>query len=183
MKRIAIVLPLLFAILMLAVACAQSAGAPSTTEGACPTPGEGTALYTLEDLGYCVLYPSTHQPFETDGGSTTFAVDSLQDASSPRISIVVTDVAGEDTTAAADRIEADFAMPDMSTRGNITLGGQEAVLLDNMPGQDINRRVIVVHNGRLYDLTFSPIGAEYGEVAEQTEQVYQMVLDSFSFLP
>lgn len=183
MKRLVIVMILLLAMLMTVVACATSAVAPSVTEGACPTPGEGTLLYTNDAQGYCVLYPATHQSFETDEGSTSFAVDSLLDVSNPRVYIQVSDAAGQDTTAAAGQIEADFAMPDMSTRGNVTIGGEEAALLDNLPGQDINRRVILVHNGRLYDLMFTPIGADYGDLAQQTEQVYEMVVDSFTFLP
>jgi hypothetical protein len=52
-----------------------------------------------------------------------------------------------------------------------------------MPGQDLNRRIFIVHDGRLYDLVISRIGADYGEIGQQAEALYQMVADSFQFVP
>jgi hypothetical protein len=166
-------------------AAADSAAypAPGGSAEGCGAPGDGQVLYTNESHGYCLFVPDTHQTFEPTDTATVFAVGSVQDVSIPRVAVNVTDAAGEDTLAAADRIEMEFGMPDMTTRSNVLLNGEEAVVLDNLPGQDTNRRVIIVHNGRLYDLMFSPVGEDYGELAQRTDQVYQSVVDSFRFLP
>jgi hypothetical protein len=51
-----------------------------------------------------------------------------------------------------------------------------------MPGQDNNRQVIFMHNGRLFTLTFVPDDAAAGEAYEQMEAMYELALSSFNFL-
>ena len=53
-------------------------------------------------------------------------------------------------------------------RSSAEIAGQPAVILDNVPGQDLNRRVLIVHNDRLYDLTFSPLDHPEIETFYQT---------------
>lgn len=182
MKSAKVILLIILGMLLILVLTACAAQGAEEA-GRCPTPTEDTLLFTHEEQGYCVLYPQSHQPIEAGPEETVFAVGSLMDVSNPRIFIKVTDAAGQDTATAADQIERDFGNPGISGRSTATLGGEEAVVLDDLMGQDINRRLVVVHNGRLYDLTFVPVGADYGELADRTEQVYQLMLDSFTFLP
>ena len=66
-------------------------------------------------------------------------------------------------------------------RSNATIAGQEAVVLDGVPGQDINRQIMIVRNGRLYQLTFVPASEDAGEVYARMEQLYQKVVDSLNF--
>jgi hypothetical protein len=178
LKRIMFIGAVIAVMLLALVACNQN---ESVTETGCPAPGEGASLYTYEPQGYCLLYPDGHNPVELSEAETVFVVGDVMNHVDPRFSVNVTDAAGEGAVAAADRIETDFGIPGMATRETVTLGGVEAIVLDNMPGQDLNRRVIAVHNGRLYDLTFVPVGADYGEIGERTEEIYQLVLDSFRF--
>jgi hypothetical protein len=44
-------------------------------------------------------------------------------------------------------------------------------VLDNMPGQDTNRQVVIVHNDRLYKLNFVPVGEDYGDAYRQMEDL------------
>ena len=37
-----------------------------------------------------------------------------------------------------------------------TVDGGPAAVVDGLPGQDINRRLVVVYDGRLYSLMFTP---------------------------
>jgi hypothetical protein len=53
-------------------------------------------------------------------------------------------------------------------RSNAEIAGQPAVILDNVPGQNLNRRVLIVHNDRLYDLTFAPLDHAELETFYQT---------------
>lgn len=181
MKRV-LLLILFVLVLSAAVACGGTTET-ATGDDPCPTPEAGTLLYRDDAHGYCVLYPDTHQTFDSTEAETVFAVTDLMNTAEPRVSINVTDAADLDTETAAAQTMADFGLPDMSVPGNVLLDGTDAVVLDNMPGQDINRRVVVVHNGRLYDFMFLPIGEDYGEVAQRTEDVYRLMVESFRFLP
>lgn len=183
MKRTLFMIVATLAVVLALGACSPTTDQANQAGGECPTPGADTLLYTMEPQGYCLLYPATHQPIASSETGTDFVVGDLMNVTEPRFSVSVSEAGGLDTATAAAQIEADFGLPDMTTRSYVVLDGQEAVVLDNMPGQDINRRVIVVHNGRLYDLMFAPVGADYGDLATRTESVYQTVVESFTFMP
>jgi hypothetical protein len=54
--------------------------------------------------------------------------------------------------------------------------------LSNVPGQDLSRQLIFVKDGRLYKLTFVPDDEAAGEVFQEMNVLYELVIDSFSFL-
>jgi hypothetical protein len=56
-------------------------------------------------------------------------------------------------------------------------------VLDNLPGQEIGRQAIVVHNDQIYTFTFVPAGPAGSDPVRQTEQLYKTVVDSFRFIP
>jgi hypothetical protein len=58
--------------------------------------------------------------------------------------------------AAADEVVAEFPGFELERRVE-QIAGHQAIVLDNVPGQDLNRRVLIVTNDRLYDLTFAPL--------------------------
>ena len=56
------------------------------------------------------------------------------------------------------------------------LAGKPAVVIDKMPGQDINRRVIIVDGDRYLDLTFTPMDNP------ATETFYDAIMANFVLL-
>jgi hypothetical protein len=91
---------------------------------------------------------------------------------------------GRTAEEVADQLEADFAIPGMDIeRSNTTIGEAEAVVLDKLPGQDINRRVVFVHDDLLYSLYFSPADETVGDAFTRMETLYEMTLNSFTFIP
>jgi len=64
---------------------------------------------------------------------------------------------------------------------SITLGGEEAVVLDGMPGQDLQRRVYVVRDQTLYVLAFMPTRSENKAVNDQMEALYAAITSSWSW--
>jgi hypothetical protein len=64
----------------------------------------------------------------------------------------------------------------------IDVGGELGVVVDNVPGQDVNRQLFVVHNGRLYTFLFAPADDERPEMLAQMEDLYETVVDSFTFI-
>ncbi len=161
----------------------QAAGvAGSESGGECPAAEAGMQTLTNEAHGYCLLYPDGYDVTQPNEDEIVFFVGSLLDVEHPRAMIIVQDAGGVTTTEAADELQAEFEGFDVA-RSTVMIGGEEAVVLDNLPGQDINRRLVVVHNDRVYDMMFIPVGESYGEISEQMEILYSTIVDSFTFLP
>lgn len=104
-------------------------------------------------------------------------VGGLLNAGDPRAMINVT--GGRTAAEVADEIVAGFDGFDI-TRSETTVAGEPAIVLDNVPGQDINRRVIFTHDDQLYDIYFSPI-----DPADTTaiDAFVESILRSFTFIP
>ena len=80
---------------------------------------------------------------------------------------------------AADRRTADQAADTVAVdmncsaeRSNLTIANEEAVVLSDCLGQDISRKVFIIHDNRLYTLTFIDLSEEF----------YTQVITSFGFL-
>jgi uncharacterized protein YraI len=155
---------------------------PATQPAACAAPSPSTRLFVDEVHGYCLLYPADYTVEQTSPNEVNIVLGSVMNHVDPRVSITAGDASGRTLAQLADQLEADYAPPGMDVeRGSITVAGVEAVLLDNLPGQDLNRRVILVHNGRFYSFFFTPLG-DPGPARIQMETFYQQILDSFRFL-
>jgi hypothetical protein len=112
---------------------------------------------------------------------------SLQDVSHPRLFIRVEDARGRTAEQVADNVvtEATDGMPGFAIDRpfGVTLGYEPAARLDGVPGQDLSRQVIAVHDGRAYTLVFVPADESQGEVYREMEALYDLVVRSFRFLP
>lgn len=90
-----------------------------------------------------------------------------------------------DATDAGGRTAEDVANEEVAAfggsppRSTVTLGGEQALVLDYMPGQDALRRVYIVHDGQLYILSFSPDSDDYPTAREQMELLYASVTTSW----
>ena len=81
--------------------------------------------------------------------------------------------------------DQDMTAADLSSIGRsfVTLGGEQAVVLDGMPGQDFQRRVYVVRQQTLYVLAFMPTRSENKEASDQMEALYTAVTNSWTWSP
>jgi hypothetical protein len=194
MKRLSSSLILVFAALSLS-ACALAGAADLDTgptpqevgvvEG-CPSTTEGTQLLMNSELGYCLLYPTGYDVLHPHENETVLTVGSLLNVDQPRVYVEVKEAAGHSVEQIADKLGAEVSaeLPVFEIRqSRIILAGEEAIVLDNMPGQDVSRRVVVIHNGRLYRLTFILADRDARDAYTQMEKLYTTVTDSFNFLP
>ena len=165
--------------LLLLSACNQAGSGQSSEAISCPEPGADTLLWEDETRGICLLYPASHTVVALDSGNVEFVVGDVMNHIDPRISITSQDAAGRTLAQAVDEFLAGFEGFEIA-RSDVTLGGQEAVLLDGVPGQDFYRIVFVVHDGLLYQLNFAPYDPGLDNIA-QAEQLYTLVMDSFRF--
>lgn len=174
----------ILAILIFALtACSFSGTNASENQPACPEPSGGVALLKNDGHGYCLLYPDTYEPVYPNDDETVLVVGSLLNVEEPRVIITVEDAGSQTVGQTADSLLAEFPAEFNLVKTPLQIGGEEAYMLDNLPGQDFNRQVVVVHNNRLYRFMFAPVGKDYGDVAARTETLYTTVIDSMKFLP
>jgi hypothetical protein len=131
--------------------------------------------------GICFLYPDNYDVFQSQGSDFTLYVRSLMNTEAPLASFSFEPANGRSLAEITAQRLADFAFPEAESHA-ITLGGEPASLLDDLPGQDTNRRVVTVHNGIVYDMMVARIGTDYGAVGTEAEALYDMITDSFQFI-
>lgn len=146
---------------------ATSFMAPKPVTGPCPEAREGLAMVRDFNRGFCLLVPGAYTVFDTDPAGIVIAKESLLNVTEPRLAITVSAAEGRTAEQVADALVAELAGFAIQ-RSRAEIAGQPAVILDNMPGQDLNRRVLIVHNDRLYDLTFAPLDHTEIEAFYQT---------------
>jgi hypothetical protein len=154
--------------------------------GDCPTPAANTQVLRSKAHGYCLLYPRGYRVEQPDPQETIITSGSLLDVERPRVTITVSDAAGRAASEIAGAVVAqvEACLPGWGVRRSATqIGGETAIVLDNLPGQDIGRQVVVAHNGQHYSLTFEPAAPAGTDPVRQMEQFYKTVMDSFRFLP
>lgn len=145
---------------------------------------EQTQLLRQEEHGYCLLLPAQYQFEQSNEDETAFYIESPLNSQQPRLFIEVAAADEKTATEVADNLIAELGPGvDVMRTFGLTVGYEVAERLDNIPGQDVHRVVLVVHNGRLYKLTFVPGGEEASGTQEEMEALYDLVVKSFRFLP
>ncbi len=152
-----------------------------TTPADCPAPSAGEEVFVNAADGYCVLLPAGYIAETTAAGNTSIVQGSIMNHVDPRVGIEVTDAGDRTLDEISEQFVAEYAPGFPVERSTTIVGGEDALVLDNLPGQDINRRVAVIRGDRLYSFFFTPLGEE-GEARAAFESFYQGILDSFEFV-
>jgi|GEM_PF-2750953 len=141
-----------------------------------------TVPFSSELLWLCFSYPRGYTPLPE----------------SDTVEIVAPDLPDSDTreifwleiSDAYDRTAEVIADQDVALAGNvdvqrwtITIGGEQAVVLEGMPGQDPQRRVYVVHQQTLYVLAFMPTLSQDKAINDQLDELYTAVTTSWAWSP
>jgi len=172
---------LLFALVLAACAPSASSSEGSPIADDCASSVEGGLVLSDATHGFCLEYPSGYDIEHVDANQKVLYIGALTNVTQPRLFINVQSAAGRSTSKLADEIAAQFEGFTLQ-RSNVTLGGKAAVLLNNIPGQDLSRQLLVVNGDLAYMLTFTPIDDGQHELMQQLEALYKMVIDSFSFV-
>lgn len=146
---------------------------------ACPEPKDDTYLLRDPRHGFCLLYPAGHKVERPNPDEVVLVVGGLLNAGDPRAMITVTPSDGRTAPELADEIVAGFEGFEVE-RSDGSVAGEPAIILDNLPGQDINRRVIFEHEGRLYHIYFSPLDPAN---TAPIDDFIAGILDTFTFIP
>jgi hypothetical protein len=187
MDRSKLVIFMLVGLALILAAC----GSATAAEGLAATPpvGDGCPAETAETRvlrqpshGYCLLYPVAYKVERPNEAETQLVIGSLLNVQDPRVSIATQKAEGRTAGQFADELLASYQQSRVG-RETVMVGGVEAVVLDQLPGQEINRRVILVQEEWLYELTFTPADATLGAAFEGMEALYDGVIKSFTFIP
>ena len=125
---------------------AALASLPPTALANCPAERDGTRRVVDARRGFCLFIPAAYTVFNPNPNEIVIAKDSLLNVTEPRLSIAVTAAGARTVEQVADDIVATMPGFDLK-RSTIDIAGQEAVVLDNVPGQDLMRRVLFVRCG------------------------------------
>jgi hypothetical protein len=137
----------------------------------CPISIVGTLLLKDEDGSYCFLYPEGHGVVTPPVAGEVCLVPGqppYMECNGASLVINVEEADGRTVDQATDAVAVDCS----DKRSNLTISNEKAVLLSECKGQDLSRKVFIVHTNRLYTLTFTDL----------SEQFYEQIITSFVFL-
>lgn len=155
--------------------------APPEQAEVCPSATADLKLLVSTEHGFCLLYPAE---FTWDGARLIVLNPNGAAGDVPGeawLLVSISDAGGQTAAQLADARSAEIGQGFEIARTEVTIGGQPAIVVDGLPGQDSNRLVFIVNNDRLYMLAFEPWSAQDG--ASSLEKLYQAVVDSIRFLP
>jgi hypothetical protein len=134
--------------------------------------------------GYCLHYPAEFDVAFFKPSNIMFFKSSILNVSEPNLRIDVQPAGGMTVDQAADKIVEDYAVPGVEVpKVEMSIGGEKAIMLDGLSGQDPNRQVVVLHKDSLYNLFFIQMDKDQPEYVAQAEALYDTVVASFNFRP
>jgi hypothetical protein len=172
---------LLMTVLLIATllaGCAQIGGAET---GAILEAGKGTEVLTNDDLAYAFLYPDTYTVEARETGDI-LVIGSIMNHTDPRLQVEVESAAGRTAAEVADAFAAGYPEGIVIERSTITLDGEEAVVVDRVPTQELSRFVFVTNGDRLYRFMFTHSDPALGDTYTRMENLYTVVTNSFRFV-
>ena len=135
-------------------------------------------------LSLCFSYPQKYTQYPNIDTVDIFAPDLPGTDVKGRFWLEISDTYGLTAEEVADQ-EVTYAYANGLdlVRWTETLDGEQAVVLDGMSGQELQRRVYVVHQQTLYVLAFWPARSENKAATTQMETLYAAVMNSWTWSP
>jgi hypothetical protein len=143
---------------------------------------ETVELYSSDRLGLCFSYPKVYTQIPYNGEVEIVAPDLPGTDLKGLFWLEISDSYNRNAEKIADQ-DMTYAVGLSVDRWKMMLDGEQAVVLDGMPGQDFQRRVYVVHQQTLYVLAFMPTRSENKAAGDQMEALYAAVTNSWSWSP
>ena len=137
-------------------------------------------LFSSDRLGLCFSYPRGYTHLPENDSVEIVALDITGSDVKGLFWLEISDSYNRTAEKIADQ-EMTYAAGLNVGRWTVMLDGEQAVVLDGMPGQDLQRRVYVVHQQTLYVLAFMPTRSENKAVSDQMEALYSAVTSSWAW--
>ncbi len=166
-----------------AIPVATQAEATDKIEATCFRYSEETQLLINLFQGYCLQYPIGYDIAFPNETQIMLVKRSILNPEDPMLMLVVDPANGRTVEQVADQIVADYSVPGLEVkRVALEIDQEQAIMVDGLTGQSINRQVVVVHNDRVYHMTIMPMEGS-PDVNAQAKALYNMVIQSFNFRP
>ncbi len=151
----------------------------------CPTIEQGRSPYVNVSSGFCLQYPSHYRQSEIYALNQVIFLGPDLDPTVPEpLRVMLMIGFSEANGRSLEQVIAD-TLADLEgleiEQSETTIGGQPAVILLGLPGRDAGRDLYVVQNDTVYYLRIEPLG--FPQIAEDLDAAWDMVLESFTFLP
>jgi hypothetical protein len=162
---------------------AAAAGKMAADALPCPQDVKGMQFFAEEAHGFCVLIPDGFDITRPDDSEVAaFIGPKSESGLVPLGYIVVTDAKGKSAAEIAAPAIAEAKNMGLAVeQKDIILGGEKAVMVDGLPGQDVTRKIFVVHGGTEYEISFTPADPKL-DVYASVESLTDAVTGSFAFL-
>ena len=158
--------------------------APIDTTEQPPVATQALQDYTNPDFGFSLSYPAGYELQNSFYHTILFLAPQGTPGHRERAFMTMELTFDPDAGWYANWMKEDNANLGIEISSSvIDIDGQQAYILGNLPGQDLNRQVFVVVRGILYHLTFMPDDPQAGENYQQMESLYTAIVNSLSFLP
>jgi hypothetical protein len=153
-----------------------------------PTPPPATETVTTpkkvvvnEPLGFCFSYPGEYTQVP-DTGVLEISAPQIPGTSTNEIFwLEISDANNRTTEEIVNQGLANTSGKDVG-RWTVSLGGEPAQVLDGMPGQDLQRRVIIVRDASLYILAFMPTRSDNQAINHQLETLFEAITSSWVWM-
>lgn len=153
----------------------------------CLLPRPDEKLILNESLDFCLLIPFGYVYEEPDQNSAVFHGGTVVDADHPKLSIMVTDAGNKPAEEVTDVLLREMndltGEPVLIRLYTIGNGNILVTMLDGAPGQELERVLLIDHDGRRYRLAFTPYDPSQPELTGAMEAFITQVTQSFRFLP
>lgn len=161
-----------------------STSTPQVPESTTVQPGMDDSMesFSSDQLGLCFSYPKGYSQLPESGTLEIVGPELPGTDSRGLFWLEISDSYDRTAEVIADQDLTTAAGVDVN-RWTVTLDGEQAVVLDGMPGQDLQRRVYVVHQGTLYVLAFMPARSENKAAGDQMEALYAAITNSWAWSP
>lgn len=158
-----------------------------TLSDVCLQPRPDEQLIINEALDFCVLIPDGYVFEEPDQNSAAFHSGPEVDADHPSVLIKVIDderrtarKLTDDLLKEMNKLTGEGILVRMYTIGD---GNTLVTMIDGAPGHELERLLLVDHEDRLYQFSFTPYDPAEPELTGAMQALIQKVTQSFRFLP
>lgn len=142
----------------------------------------GTKSFINQVDGYCLLYPAEYEIGQPNENTVVLFTGSLLNVDDPKVLIERKDANGLSAAQLADVFSNQFPGFDITQTTDLQFDGLEAVVLDNVPGQDLSRVLFIVSGDTAYQFTFIPSDPSTEQVYREMKQVFRILSSSLRFI-
>ena len=146
-----------------------------------PEISEETKILVEENQKYAVSYPANFDVEYYGTHGVAIMRGTRENFKGARADINILPSGSMTTQAAALEYLSMYSNDELTTT-TITLDNEEAIVIDGVPGKEVTRTVLIIHNDQLYKFNFVPANPDDSAFVEM-EALYKVIIESFDFDP